>query len=333
MGAWRTTGFRYMPSGQKVWAQNYAAVPTALHRHGSEFRIYFSTRDSLSRSRVGWVDISLSDTSDRIRVVAEAAHPVLDLGDPGHFDCDGIYGTSLVPTSDGLRFYYGGWNAGLRGYFYSSVGMAISRDGGESFERYSAAPILGRDEVDPWACLAPCVLQTSESLWMMWYVSGKRMWHDADGELRSQYDVKTATSVDGVTWKKSNRSAISLRDDETNIGRPSVIVSDNGFEAWYSYVDVKSQQYQIGYGRSLDGMTFDRADNAAEAAIAPTGNPADWDGLAVAYPNLLLHQGRRYLLYNGNSNGASGFGIAVWEEGRDGQSGESVRSGLRRLFR
>lgn len=303
-----------MPSGRKAWARSYASVPTALHRHGSEFRIYFSTRDSLSRSRVGWIDVLFLDTSDRIRVLAEAEEPVIDLGNPGHFDCDGIYGTSLVPAPEGLRFYYGGWNAGLRGYFYSSVGMAISRDGGDSFERYSAAPILGRDEFDPWACLAPCVLQISDTSWAMWYVSGKRLWHGADGMLRSQYDVKSATSMDGVSWIKSGQSAIPLRDDETNIGRPCVVASENGYEAWYSYVNMKSQQYQIGYGRSLDGKTFVRIDDAPEAGIRPTGNPTDWNGLAVAYPNVLVHQGRRYLLYNGNRNGASGFGIAVWEE-------------------
>ena len=36
-----------------------------------------------------------------------------------------------------------------------------------------------------------------------------------------------------------------------------------------------------------------------------------WDSIMMCYPYLYQHRGRKYLLYNGNGFGESGFGYAV----------------------
>jgi hypothetical protein len=38
-----------------------------------------------------------------------------------------------------------------------------------------------------------------------------------------------------------------------------------------------------------------------------------WDSESVAYPFVFDHAGRRYMLYNGNGYGLTGFGIAELE--------------------
>lgn len=310
MGCWKKTDFHYVPSRNLLWARSHATVPTAFHLEGDLFRVFYSTRDEKSRNTVGWIDMYLADD---IRVLEESDKPVIDLGKPGYFDCDGIYATCLVPSHEGLRFYYAGWNAGRDGYFYSAIGVAISDDGGLSFRRVSHAPILGRDEIDPWACMAPYVLQGKDGIWRMWYASGIELKRDSEGVLRSLYDIKTATSLDGFSWKKSGKTAIDLGENDTNIARACVVQTQHGYKAWYPYVSRKLQQYRIGYGESSDGESFIRMDASEEADIQPTGNPNDWDGLAVTYPYVFEHRNRQYMLYNGNEFGKTGFGIAVWE--------------------
>ena len=128
---WKKLNFLYCPSGEKSWSLTHATVPTPFYLGHDEYRVFFSTRDSSLRNRVGFIDIVIKD-KDEIKVLRESSRPVIDLGDLGCFDCDGIYATSLVKNGDDLFFYYAGWNAGLRGLFYSNIGLAISKDCGNS---------------------------------------------------------------------------------------------------------------------------------------------------------------------------------------------------------
>ena len=42
-------------------------------------------------------------------------------------------------------------------------------------------------------------------------------------------------------------------------------------------------------------------------------SPGGWDGEMIGYPCVFEHRGRRYMLYNGNRYGATGFGAAIEE--------------------
>ena len=43
-------------------------------------------------------------------------------------------------------------------------------------------------------------------------------------------------------------------------------------------------------------------------------SPSGWDSEMVCYPHVFDHKGKRYMLYNGNGYGRTGFGLAVLEE-------------------
>lgn len=309
---WRKLDFHFAPNGVQSWARSHATVPTPLSLGGARFRIFYCTRDDLARNSVGYVDVEIGAT---VKVLQEASRPVLGLGRTGYFDCDGVYATCLVRNGEQLHFYYAGWNAGMRGLFYSSIGLAISTDGGETFQRWSEAPILGRDSVDPWSCMAPFVMRWSATDWTMWYASGILLEHDAAGVLHSKYDIKTAHSGDGLHWTKSRQTAIALGDLDTNIARACVIPSDGAvLRAWYPYVRRSLNQYRIGYAESRDrGRRFERMDDSPWADVRVSGDEQAWDGLAVTYPHVFAHDERLYLLYNGNQFGKTGFGMSVWE--------------------
>ena len=42
-------------------------------------------------------------------------------------------------------------------------------------------------------------------------------------------------------------------------------------------------------------------------------SPSGWDSESIEYPHVFDHAGMRYMLYNGNGYGKTGFGLAVLE--------------------
>jgi len=299
---WRKLGLVFCPDGTIPWMATHATTPTPLRLRGSLYRIYFSSRDTENRNQVGYVEIDLNRPSAILRL---SAAPVLSIGELGEFDCDGVYATSLVQAEDELRFYYAGWNAGLRGLFYSSIGVAVSRDGGNTFQKYRNAPILARDEIDKWAVMAPFVRREPNG-WRMWYASGIRLYREA-GELRSLYDVKVAVSKDGFAWTKTGTSALALGDKDSNIARACVLKEGEKYICWYPFVSKALRQYRIGYAESDDGLRFERMDDRIDFPMSGAG----WDSTAVTYPYVFRHEGRLYMLYNGNEFGKTGFGMAM----------------------
>lgn len=307
MQKWNKIGHIFQPNvGEFEWMNSHATVPTPLHLRDNIFRIYFSTRNKLNHNQVGFIEIDILRPT---KILAISNEPVITTGSLGYFDCDGVYATSLVSHNSELWFYYAGWNAGMRGLFYSSIGFAASKDGGLSFNKYEEGiPVLSRSKYNKWACMAPYVLKL-DAKWVMWYASGYNLYKDKDGSLKSFYDIKSATSLDGVVWKETGVSAISLNENRTNIARPSIIFEEGLFKCWFPYVSPKIGEYRIGYGESSDGgLHFDILD---DNVLPISSDSSAFDSVAVTYPYVFDHNGTRYMLYNGNEFGKTGFGLAV----------------------
>ncbi|MDR3088446.1 MAG: hypothetical protein LBU39_01340 [Desulfobulbaceae bacterium] len=96
-------------------------------------------------------------------------------------------------------------------------------------------------------------------------------------------------------------------DGEHAIARPSVLRDPDGWKMWYSF---RGETYRIGYAESPDGLVWTRLDEQAGIDVSATG----WDTEMIEYPFVFDHAGRRYMLYNGNGYGKTGFGLAVLEK-------------------
>lgn len=298
---WKKLGLLFEPDRTRWWMRSHAACPCTLALSDDVVRVYFSSRDAEQRSHTGWVEI---DTAGDPRVVRVSSEPVLAPGPLGHFDDHGVYGSAVAVRGDSLLMYYVGWNPGKRDpMFYASIGLAVSRDGGLTFEKYSSAPILARSEVDPWMVSACCV-RAEEDRFRMWYISGIGWEARPDGELLSRYHVKYAESHDGIHWKRNGKVALPLVGNETNITRPSVIRYGGRFEAWFGVH--AGSGYRIGHAQSPDGDEWTRI----PGALVPEPSDSGWDSEAVTYPWVFRSSGRMFMLYNGNGFGRDGFGIA-----------------------
>jgi predicted GH43/DUF377 family glycosyl hydrolase len=300
MTTWRKLGRVFCPENDAPWMVSHAANCVAWPMGGSRIRVYFTSRDARNRGSIGWVELDLRNP---LAVLERASEPVLAPGELGTFDDSGVSLACIVADGDTMLLYYTGWNLGVTVPWRNSIGLATSRDG-LHFERVSAAPVLDRNHLDPYSLSYPFVMR-DEREWRMWYGSNLR-WGTTEREM--DHVIKDATSPDARTWTPSGRICIGIENEgEYAFSRPMVVHDSDVWRMWYSY---RGERYRIGYAESNDGTSWTRRDEL----VGLTPSSSGWDAEAVEYPWVFDHDGQRYMLYNGDGYGRTGFGLAVLEQ-------------------
>ena len=303
---WRRKGLVYAPDGDLPWARHHALPPTPLRLDDELLRIYVASLDDANVGRVGYVDVRLDDPAD---VVRTAAQPVLDVGTPGCFDDNGVVPTSALPVGDEVWLYYTGYQLGAHVSYFQYLGLAVSRDGGETFERHSRVPVLERSDAETLTRASAFVDHRADGGFAMYYSAGSGWTHDTSGKPLPVYNLRRLESADGVAWGGEGSICVDFAsDDEHAIARPWVVRRDGSWRMLYSY-RARSHDYRLGYALSHDGLTWERRDE--EVGIAPSGS--GWDSHAVAYGAVVEHAESAYLFYCGNERGRTGFGYAELE--------------------
>ena len=298
---WRKQGRVYAPSGEFAWAKNYAYLPTAETGIGSGLRVYFSCLDEDNYGRIGYVDL---DPEDPGRVLEVAPQPVLDLGEPGTFDDAGVNPSCLVEGDTGTHLYYIGWQRSSRVPYLLFAGLAVRR-GQSGFQKLGRTPVLERTTAEPFIRSATTILREA-GRWRAWYVSALR-WTTIAGHLYPEYVIRYAESADGLSWRADGSVCIAFQDpDEFGFGRPWVLRDGGLYRMWYS-IRSRTQPYRLGYAESTDGLSWERKDREAGIDRSAVG----WDSEMICFPCVVDVRGRRYMFYNGNRHGATGFGYAV----------------------
>jgi hypothetical protein len=307
--AWEQRGAIFRPGGEFDWSQTHAQAPAALVM-GDRIRVYYGTRNDENRSRTSFFEV---DRADPTRLVYVHDRPVLDLGKPGTHDEDGVIVSQVVAVGDELWMYYGGVSRGGHVPYRMSIGLARSRDGGLNFERAFDGPIVDRTPLEPYMTMAPNVL-VADGGWTMWYGSGTG-WVEIDGKFEPTYQIKLAYSDDGICWRRTNHVCIPKLDPLEANTRPAVLKTPGGYEMWFCYRGSRQYRdgpgsYRIGYATSADGRSWARQPDPD--GLAPMGS--GWNALTMAYPSVILVDGRKIMFHNGDGFGQSGVGCAILDE-------------------
>lgn len=308
---WKKMGLVYKPEGNLAHSISHAQVPFA-YRRDDYLRIYFSSRDAEGQSRPTFIDV---DYDDLFTVLYIHDKPVLDLGGPGEYDETGAMPAWFVDMPNGeIWLYYTGWNRTWNSYRLS-VGLAVSHDGGLNFQKMFAGPIMDRSIQNPIWAAQPSVMREDDGLWRMWYISAHKCKY-IHNYPEPYYRCQSATSTDGIHWQISDVPALEFDDFLHAVGRPCVFKEDGLYKMYYSYRHSRNyrtdrnQSYRLGYAESTDAVHWQRKDDLV--GIVKSENPQDFDYQMIAYAHRFEHNGKNYLLYNGNDFGAFGFGCAIW---------------------
>lgn len=304
---WEKRGRIYAPDGSKPWAHHYAFPPTPYRLSDEILRIYLAFCDSSTVGRLGYVDV---DPRDPSRVLGVSEEPLLDIGQPGAFDENGLLPTSIVEHDGKLYLYYVGYQLGHKLRYFQFQGLAISEDGGRSFRRVQRVPVIDRSDAELVNRTSAFVMR-DEGVFKMWYVGGSD-WTMARGKSLPVYNMRYLTSPDGVAWGPEGRVVLDFAsEDEHAFGRPWVLKDADGYRMFYS-VRSHSKGYRLGYAESPDGQAWTRLDDQVGIDVSPDG----WDSEMIQYSSVVTVEGRTYMFYNGNNCGQTGFGYAVLADGR-----------------
>ena len=314
---WNKHGLIFVPDTQSEWNnKGYASVPTVYVVNKDVLRIYYTGRDKENRTNISFIEVEASNPH---KILYVHDKPVLQHGTIGMFDDCGVMVSSIISVENQIWMYYIGWNVRNTIAYHNSIGLAISKDGGISFEKFSEGPLFDRTYKEPYFSAAPYILREN-GIWKMWYLSNTK-WVEYNGKSEPFYHIKYAESDNGIDWKREGRVAIDYKDgNECGIVRACVLKDGERYKMWYAhrnlqnYRDDKTNSYRIGYAESSDGLAWARMDEKVGIDVSESG----WDSEMIEYPFVYDYNEKRYMIYNGNTFGKSGFGYAILEEESDG---------------
>lgn len=282
---------------------SYASVPILIGKN--EDMLIVSKRNSVGKSLPFLYQFSKSNLSINLM----SSNPILELGKLGHFDEDGIMPVCSIVINNDIYLYYIGWNKAVSTPFRNSIGLAISKDNGNTFYKPFKGPLLDRSIHDPCFVASCCVIKEGD-IYKMWYLSCDS-WSDIDGVISHKYNIKYAVSEDAINWVRNGKIAIDyFWENEYAISVPRVIIENGLYKMWYSYRgNGNIKTYRIGYAESLNGLDWVRKDTEIELDVSEN----NFDSEMLCYPFIFNINQKKYMLYNGNGYGKTGFGIAVLE--------------------
>ncbi len=290
--------------GQVFKTDSYGQTPTPLVLD-DRVRVYIAERDPRGNAFISYLDLDLENPTMLLGMHRPSAQ-VLSNGLPGTFDDEGQMPSFAMRNGENVNLYYSGWNTRNTVPYHNATGVAVSFDSGQTFERPFEGPILDRTPEEPYLAVTPslCAGKT-------FYVSGIR-WDMIDGRYEPIYVICSAESKDGVHWKRDGVPMIPQNHPQECFSRPWVINSGALWHMWYCYrsaLDYRDGRgaYRIGYAISIDGRDWQRKDDEFEL------KRSDWDATMQCYPAVFQASGRLWMLYNGNTFGRKGFGLAVAE--------------------
>lgn len=298
--SWKKLGQLYAPKPVHPKLVSHAANPLAILLKEDIYRVFFSGRDGCNRSSVGFVDVDIV----KHEVVYVHDRPVFEHGPEGSFYAHGVSIGNCYEV-DGHRYIlFMGWQCPPGGHWRGDVGRLILEPD-YSLRLDGNNPFMATDTIDQVSLSYPWVLREEERGYRMWYGSTVT-WNAGNGEML--HVINRAESKDGHHWARSGLAVPYELGTAQAFSRPTVIGNRNdGYHMWFSYRSGTGKKYRIGYAISQDGDMWELRLGDTGIDVSPTG----WDSEMIEYPFVFDHKGQRYMLYNGNGNGRTGFGLAV----------------------
>lgn len=278
----------------------HASNPLAVHLVDNIFRVFFSGRNKDNKSSVTYVDLDIF--TREVKKVSN--NTVFKYGENNSFYSHGVSIGSVYSVANKKYILFMGWQIRNGGHWRGDIGRLLLEDKDTLLVEPNKAFIVCDDE-DKISLSYPWVI-FDEGIYKMWYGSTES-WDSPNSEMI--HVIKYATSRDGENWKKHGLAIPFKIGTAQAFSRPTIFKDLNGYHMYFSYRSGDGTKYRIGYAYSKDSLNWDRKKNSG-IEVSKSG----WDSEMICYPFIFEHKDKRYMLYNGNGYGKTGFGLAILEE-------------------
>ena len=300
-------GLIYSPAKNDIsWWKSHTMAPTAILLNHETIRVYVGAWDDEGISRIAYIDL---DSSEPSKILKISQNPILEIGEDGMFDENGVFPAHAYKDKDKIYLYYTGFQKGNKIRHYNFGGLATGSVNSPKLTRYSRSPILDRKEEGLLVRAGQSIL-IEDSIYRTVYSAGS-FWKKVGGKTRPTYDVFYQESNDGVTYKDAGVKIISADHAiEHGLGRPQIIKLKDNYYSFYTRRTL-SMKYFLGCARSKDLQKWERIDNEITGL---KHSKADWDSEMIYFPSVLEVKEKIFLFYCGNNFGETGFGFAEIED-------------------
>jgi len=298
---WKKLGQIYKFKPIDNYLISHASNPLAIHLKNDIYRVFFSGRDAHNKSSVGYVDIDIL----KKEIINACKEVVFPYGTEDSFYSHGISIGNMYIVNDTNYIQFMAWKIKDNEHWKGDIGRFKVSDDLQKLELNPNLPHIRCNDEDK-ISLSYSWVMYDEGIYKMWYGSTID-WSSENAEMI--HVIKYATSPDGENWKRHGLAIPYELGVAQAFSRPTVIRDNDGYHMWFSYRSGDGTKYHIGYAHSRNGLTWDRQEKSG-IDVSDYG----WDSEMICYPFVFDHKGKRYMLYNGNDYGKSGFGLAVLEK-------------------
>lgn len=286
------------------WYRLNIMCPVPVLLSDSVLRVYVAMCDSENRGRVGYIDV---DPDDPSKILGYSETPVLDIGETGRFDENGVLPTAILNEDGKMWMYYCGFQKHVNYPYTSLLGLAYSEDKGNTFHREHEVPILDRRDGELFIRTGAEVIRTKDN-YKLWYASGNE-WLNVGEKLVPRYNIKYLESSKRDVWAGIPVIAMPLQGDEYGMTIPQVLETDEGYKMFFS-VRSLSNGYRMAYAESKDGIVWDRKDREIGITVSDHG----FDDDMICFGKCFRYKDRTYMFYCGNHYGIGGLGWALLKD-------------------
>lgn len=295
-------GLIFKADKETYWWKSHTQSPVCLLM-GEKIRIFLGCIGEDDIVRIGYIDVKADNPKEILKV---SQTPLLDLGEPGMFDDNGVFPASAVMHNNKIYLYYTGFQECKKIRYCMFGGLAISEDNGKIFNRVSQSPITDRSDEGLFFRGGPSVL-FEDNKFKVFYSAGSD-WIEAGGKLlRPCYNIFHAESTDGINFPTKGTQCLSYSSEkgEHGIGRPLIKKIGEKYRLFFC-VRKLDMKYSMGYAESEDCINWTRADEKMDMHHSNEG----WDSEMIYFPSVLEYGEKAYMFYSGNNYGEGGLGYA-----------------------
>lgn len=300
---WLKRGFIYKPYKESSLWIDHAMAPAPIMIDNSTIRIFMGGWDTNNISRIYYIDVDANNPSSVKNIITT---PVLDIGEYGCFDDNGVFPGHVYRHKKKIYLYYTGFQKLDKIPFSNFSGLAISADNGMTFKRVSKAPVMDRKDEGLFTRAGISII-VKDNIFHTFYAVGNS-WHFVNGKNRPVYEINYITSNDGIHFGESGRTILTCDYDvEHGLGRPQICEFNDIYFVFFTrrFLNFK---YGIGVARSNDLINWKRIDNWLDTI--QLGQAGEFDSDMIYFPAFINTGTKQYLFYVGNGYGMDGFGYA-----------------------
>lgn len=282
---------------------SHVSNPTPLHLGGAEYRVFYAARDDKNRSSLAYFDFDVDATA----VTNIGQEPLFSYGEPETFFSHGVTPGSTYEAAGQLWLSFMGWEIPGDGeHWRGEIGLLNLGKRNSKASLHSTEPLLGRGGGDAVSLSYPGIIRLDTGDFLMIYGSTVT-WDAGNGEML--HVLKAAASPNGFDWHAFESPHPYRLGSAQAFSGPNIVPTGSGmYDVYFSYRGAPPSKYKIGRSR------FNSNDFSWQLLPDPAISGLDPHTIGVEmqeYPSVFRHDGRTFMLFNGDGYGRTGVGLAV----------------------